>query len=293
MGSVMAAVNGVIRGRNETKFQTFLEEIGKPLAFGNVDAVVDHIAENIEEPWMADGLERGWKTAQETLDPLARRCLYLMVADYMSAKRSPDRFHRQFGNLFMESDASILRLMWRIAQVAMSFQLRLFFISESRKEHGEAAERFYDMQDYGTGCVQFEDITLSSSSPLYDACDVLQRNGFLSPHQGTFGMTHARKEFGVFGVLGVTTKNQCPLWGRLYEYLSPVGATSDKCVGSRYTREVESRSARGSSIPGCSEASRVRSSRSRPAAALDTSCASRQNAPLWPHGTERRSNPRK
>lgn len=110
VGSVMAVLSGVYRGRGEAKFQTFLEEIGKPFAFGNVDAVVNHIAENIEEPWMVEGLERGWKDVQETLDPVARRCVYLMVADYMTQQKPPDRFHRQIGNLFMDSDAALLQV---------------------------------------------------------------------------------------------------------------------------------------------------------------------------------------
>lgn len=60
-------------------------------------------------------MEEGWKKAREALDPVAKRCIYLMVSDYLTRKATPDRVHRQLGQLIAEADVRLLSILLRVA----------------------------------------------------------------------------------------------------------------------------------------------------------------------------------
>jgi len=218
-GSVMAVLGGLHRGRTELKFQTFLEEIGKPLAFGNAEAVVEHIARNIEEPWMVDGLERGWKALLETMDPTAKLCIYAMVADYMTQKKAPDRSHRQFGNLFMESDANILKTALFIADQ----------IAEHLREGGfPRATIVWVMEKGGDPRQFFPELVLGGkkavrlSEPPDELALILVRNSLAVIETGLGGGYPDKSRFQVRSELGSIVPHQADLWKQLRKYLEPV-----------------------------------------------------------------------
>lgn len=60
------------------------------------EGLAQHLNEHRGERWLTEGLARGWKAIQETMDPIARQCSELMVVDYLLKKESSDRYHRQF-----------------------------------------------------------------------------------------------------------------------------------------------------------------------------------------------------
>ena len=224
-GSVMAVLGGVCRGRTELKFQTFLEEIGKPLAFGNVEAVVEHIAKNIKEPWMVDGLERGWKALLETMDPTAKLCVYAMVADYMAQKKAPDLSHRRFGSLFMESDIRILRFVLEVADILAAAQkgARLFSLNISKeKTSGDLFFFVHRVEHSATHSYQVESVP--DTAELLSGLELLIRNGLCAPHSGLGGGHPDHERFEYVDSCAIFRDHHLALLATLRGYLEPVRA---------------------------------------------------------------------
>ncbi|MDC0676095.1 hypothetical protein [Nannocystis radixulma] len=220
-GAVMAVLGGISQGRKILKFQKYLEEISRRLAFGNIEGVVGFIASHIEEPWMVEGLEQGWKDAQETFDPLARLCVYAMVADYLVQNKAPDPLHRRLGLLFQEADAALLRMISKISQAKQILGCRYIAVTESVRHVDVDGGRFYEVQDGHNFYQLLEE--LKEPELLRGACALLIRVGLMSPWFSPMEMPHARsKEMGVYSVFGAVQHHQSDAWKSLHKYLAPV-----------------------------------------------------------------------
>lgn len=231
VATVLAVLSGLFRGLNESRFQNFLECVGKPLGCDDFEAASKYVEENIEQPWMVEGLDRGWRAVLETLDPLARRCAYLMVADYMAQKKEPDRFHRQFGNFLMESDAQVLAIFLRISNLLDEKEVDWCgIILAMRKSHPDPftgrptrppvllprceIQLFRDGENYDAIAFGFEDFR--------EACDVLRRNSLISPWSGEEWKHPHPNVFEVDEHVGIIDERQMERWRRLREYISPL-----------------------------------------------------------------------
>lgn len=219
-GSVLAALGGVSRARTHLKFQTFLEEIARPLAFGNIEECVARIAKNIEEPWMLDGLEEGWKTAQATLDPTAKLCVYVMVADYLAQEKPPDRIFRRFSNLFQESDGPILSLLLQISDHVPQFPPG-GWLGLDMQVHNHTGEPLFFLRRYDTPAPEGpltetgrESLTIRDEETFREVCDLLIRNAFALAPESLFGRETS------FTAALIATHHR-GLFGRLQTYLEP------------------------------------------------------------------------
>lgn len=216
VGSVLAVLSGISRARTEVKFQTFLEEIGKPLAFGNIEAVVAYIGEKIEEPWMIEGLEEGWKAAQEALDPVAKLCIYTMVADYLSQEKKPDRAHRQLSRLFMASDEKILRMLCQLAESLSDFK-ETCLIGTSESTDGARFE--YTIFQLGGDFVVL-DFPMDEYS-VEAACEVAVLAS-LGVHWSDPSIQDERPGFDILHRICQIDPHHHPVWKKLHRYLKAV-----------------------------------------------------------------------
>jgi hypothetical protein len=234
VASVLAVFAGVYQGVNAARFQTFLEGVGKPLGCGDFKAAADYVAENIEKPWVRDGIEKGWKAVLEATDPLARECLTLMVADYMAKKETPDRFHRQFCNFFMESDAATLAMTLRISNwlnendtdyVRIIIGWRKEAIAPIFSGDGPTAKPVnlprseiqlfhYDDKNYGAILFPLDDFR--------EAWDVLRRNSLVSPWVGDPLVHPHPQAFEVDELIGIIDERQVKRWERMRQYIAPL-----------------------------------------------------------------------
>ena len=225
VASAFAVLGGIYRGINAARYQDFLECIGKPLGCDNFEAATDYIVENIEEPWMLEGLERGWRAVLETLDPTARQCAYLMVADYMAKKKTPDRFHRQFGNLFMESDIQILHFVLEVVDIleAAPKGARLFSLDISKEKTSEEVFFFIHRVEH-SATHSYRVDSVPDTERLLNALELLIRNGLCAPHSGLGGGHPDHERFEYVDSCAIFRDHHLALLATLRGYLEPVRA---------------------------------------------------------------------
>jgi hypothetical protein len=217
VAAVLAVLSGAFRSLNEARFQDFLECVGKPLGCDDFEAASKYVEENIDQPWMIEGLERGWRAALETLDPLARRCAYVMVADYMAQKREPDRLHRQFAHLLAEVDKATLAPLLRMADGVFEVGEQRVNILLGRASGGESG--FYAAASgWPPQYIASTDIRWLFD----DLVSILVRNRFLS-EPGGFGSSHDFPPgFERGQKIAFVDEYQRGLWDQLRKYLEPV-----------------------------------------------------------------------
>ncbi len=221
VSTLFAAFGLLFLKLEEAKFEDFLNQIRIPLGFGNIAAVSNHIADHMHERWMSEGLGRGWRLGLETMDETARRCAFLMAADYMAQKKVPDRAYRQFGILFMEADESTLRMVKKISAAKTSLAGRYAFVSQSLRHGNVEGERFYEVQDGRENYRLLDGV--EDPELLQAACDLLVRAGLMSVWFGHMEMPHARPvEMGVYRVYGEIKHYLANTWKALHQYLEPV-----------------------------------------------------------------------
>lgn len=217
VAAVLAVLSGAFRTLNEARFQDFLECVGKPLGCDDFEAASRYVEENIDQPWMIEGLERGWRAALETLDPLARRCAYVMVADYMAQKKEPDRVHRQFANLFAETDSESLRMLLRVTDAVYEIgeaNVNLF----RGPNHGGETGFYASGGRWEPKYIASHDVTWL----IEELISLLMRNRLLAQPGGFASVEDMPPGFEKGRVVAVVDVYQRELWDRLRRYLEPV-----------------------------------------------------------------------
>lgn len=219
--TLFTALGMVFLKMEERRFEAFLDHIRIPLAFGNTRDVVAHIAEHIEEPWMSHNIEKGWRMSLETMEPLARECAYLMVADYLANKCEPDGRHRQFSTLFLNSERATLRVLLelsdQLAKLTDNFTARgihSFLLATATSPKVAFEHTIY----YGSR--QFTTLHWSLEGIFEYACDVLVHARLASPARD-LKSSDPRAGYQIIDRLCQVDFHHLDAWKALRRYLDP------------------------------------------------------------------------
>jgi len=73
----------------------FLERTAEYLELGDELSLNDWVGRHADDDWFSAGIESGLRAIQESLGENARRCIAVLVADYLKHARLPDRAYKQ------------------------------------------------------------------------------------------------------------------------------------------------------------------------------------------------------
>ena len=241
VAAVLAVLSGTFRTLNEARFQNFLECVGKPLGCDDFDAATKYVEENIEQPWMVEGLERGWRAVLETLDPFARRCAYHMVSDYMAQKKTPDRFHRQLANFFMEVDTQVLELFLRISDLLDEKGADWACLVIGRRRSPDpfmpsptVSLPRYELQIFRDK-VRYDAIAYEVDE-LREACSIFLRNSLLTPWAGESWEHPHPGAYEIDELIGIIDERKMDRWRDIRRYVAPL---AEEIVAAKYEEEDE------------------------------------------------------
>ena len=152
----------------------------------------------------------------EAMDETARECANFMVADYIARKKEPDRDHRKFGNLFMESDRELLRIL-------------LDIVDHMHEEKYPECEIVWTYEHAVSQAPQFRELILGKektvrldSDKIEEVCELLIRNGLAAVATG-FGSSYpGDPKFAIFNTICRISTNHLPFWRTFRTYLAPI-----------------------------------------------------------------------
>lgn len=107
------AVTAGVERRRRKQAQDYLSRLAESLGDENTAALcieLDQAGEN--EVW--EVIEEGFRTMMVAIDETAKRCVALLVADYVVRQELPDREFRLYGKLFADSDEAILQCLYAL-----------------------------------------------------------------------------------------------------------------------------------------------------------------------------------
>ncbi|MCY0990651.1 hypothetical protein OV203_26140 [Nannocystis sp. ILAH1] len=169
---------------NIRKFAKYLGDLALELDCNDPDSLRQLIQEQGDKEWVTEGLDRGFRKIMEATDPVAKKCILVMVADYLKRKSLPDRTYRQIGSLFIESDEQMLHLIYRIGvKIKGHTQGGVFAF----REHNSTGARFGVAGHKGAfeADTSAEDLGPCEEPELiHTTCDALIRTGFASAWYG-------------------------------------------------------------------------------------------------------------
>src|SRR5687767_14528353 len=76
--------------------------------------------QRLSQEWAADAVDRGYQAIMQAFDPLARRCITALVAEYIHTARAPDRIYRRAANLFTDVIADDLYCLRELLTAALT-----------------------------------------------------------------------------------------------------------------------------------------------------------------------------
>lgn len=118
------AVTAGIAGRRRKQAQKYLELLAEALGQENTAALaveLDQAGEN--EVW--ETIEEGFRAMMGAINETAKRCIALLVADYVVRKALPDRDFQVLGGLLAASDEAILNALITITRQLEQAVVRL------------------------------------------------------------------------------------------------------------------------------------------------------------------------
>lgn len=222
-GALRALLSAASNRNRERKFDQFADGLVQAMGLADQVELFTLIEQHQDEDWCVEGVEEGFRTVLSSMDPTARKCATLLVADYLKCHDVPDRVYRQFASLFSEADSTILGIIAAISDAAV--------------RAGGIFYCFFHRQ-LGPGlsiCIGRNPERLEGEISLEDfaaCCGILQRNNLAStwngaalPGVGTAGQEINKRE--IDKLQGAIIKMQVeryqrPLWDRLRTYLGPV-----------------------------------------------------------------------
>ncbi|MCY1055412.1 hypothetical protein [Nannocystis sp. SCPEA4] len=215
------------------KFSKYLEDLALELDCNDPTALAQLLEQHGDEEWCAENLDRGFRKMMEATDPIAKRCILLMVADYTKRKSLPDRAYRQIGSLMSESDEPMLRMILRIAEASSHHERAGIFTFVKYRQHRIAPGDPFRLGVVGPSVHpevqlqigEFDDLgEISESSALFEVFDVLVRTSFASTWFGDDSRVHPN--LGPIGLVrehvGMLEPHQIKLMQRLKTYMDPV-----------------------------------------------------------------------
>lgn len=215
VSAAKAALDGAMHMRLVHQFNDFLQEVSRPLAFGNVEEASKRIAADMDKPWVVAGLEEGWTKSVEAMHPLAKRCIYQMVVDYLAQQKAPDRFHRQFANLLIECDEPLLNALLVVSDHLATNEWRgadIVQVSNSG-DPDPSFKPFQLLLEHRTF------ITLEDTAEEVGELCVRHRFG---ENLTGFAGTHPKKDYRIVDYPCCIRFSKAPLWKKLRDYLEPV-----------------------------------------------------------------------
>src|SRR5688572_1192601 len=92
-------LRGIFSRKARARAQELFEGIASALEAPNADAAASMLAEHAGEAWLDESVEAGFFELMECVDPVARRCIAFLVAEFVAQQRSPDVRFRRAGTL--------------------------------------------------------------------------------------------------------------------------------------------------------------------------------------------------
>lgn len=166
------------------KFFKYIEEISLELDSVDRGALARLLELHGHKSWFAENLDRGFRQMMEATDPFARKCIVLLVADYLRNQSMPDLDYQRVGHLFAESNEAILRMIDRIGHKACGLTQAGIFAYRRLEVPGA---RYAVAGHKGAYEVDLLPMDLGSCEEpdIIDAtCAVMIRTGFASPWFG-------------------------------------------------------------------------------------------------------------
>lgn len=216
---------------NVRKFAKYLGDLSFELDCNDPNALRQLIQEHGDKSWVTEGLDYGFRKIMDSIDAIARKCILVMVADYMKRKANLDRHYQQIGSLLKECDEALLRPLKAIAEALPNLKAPSAVLAKVKVGKWdlknqiwvpEGADR-YDLIGPDETFVQVS--TPIDDNLLRTIAELLARHRFFSGDRG-LGLNHpdkekAQREFEI----GVVFAHHRSIWTQLRSYLAPVGAS--------------------------------------------------------------------
>lgn len=176
-----------------------------------------YIQQNAEEPWLREGLLRGFQEILEAIDELSRKCLIMLAADYLKMKAVPDRVYKQYARLFTEVDATTLTPLLNLTDAIFEIGSQKVAIVTGRATDGERGY-YATAEGWPPRYFASQDIRWL----IDDLISVLVRNRFLSDPSALGSVLDFPPDFQSPRYVAIVAEHQRGAWERLRGYLAPV-----------------------------------------------------------------------
>ncbi len=217
-GALRGAVLDALLEKQDAILEEFLETtIGGYLEVGNFEAVALYIQQNAEEPWLRDGLLRGFQEILDAIDELSRKCLMMLAADYLKMKAVPDRVYKQYARLFTEVDTTTLSPLLNLTDAIFEIGSQRIVIATGCAKDGEPGY-YATAKDWSPRFFASQDIRWL----IDDLISVLVRNRFLSDPSALGSVEDFPPDFQSRRYVAIVAEHQRGAWERLRGYLAPV-----------------------------------------------------------------------
>lgn len=105
-------LQGAIRRRAAAKAEEFFTHLGVALGSGDADETARLVADQMDKPWIAESVDRGFRAMMNTVDDAIKPAIAALVAEYHFEKQTPDRDFQRVGALLSDCvrrDADLLK----------------------------------------------------------------------------------------------------------------------------------------------------------------------------------------
>lgn len=209
------------------KFSNFTRELAFEIDANDPEELARLIEEHAGEGWVEEGIDRGFRDLMEATDPLAKKCILVMVADFLKRREHPNTTYQQIGALLRVVDESKLRVIAAVADGLVKFTLdeavsivKVMGVKGAFQDDGiapEIVDRF-DLIVSNT----FEPLPIQVEfNSMRSLAELLIQGRFISGHVPGTQHPDDRRVRNSFSICSVLDYHR-PLWEQLRKYLAPV-----------------------------------------------------------------------
>lgn len=113
--TALRVVQAVFHRRAEQRAQELFTRIAVETGAQDWDAAAELMGGHVGEPWFDEAVEAGFRDLMDCFDPVARKCIAVLVAEYVMGRKAPDVRFRRVGGVLRESDSNMLSTLVAIA----------------------------------------------------------------------------------------------------------------------------------------------------------------------------------
>jgi hypothetical protein len=112
----MGSIGLLLRKSIERRYQRWLQDIAATQEFGSEAELAAELLENVDEPWVHEGVLQSLRAMLDIVDEAAIPSLTALAADYLYCKTAPDSFYKRCARVLADSHSRDLVVLARLLE---------------------------------------------------------------------------------------------------------------------------------------------------------------------------------